>query len=154
MAANLVVQMTEHFVERAKEDIRRAQQRLRRAPEFMKKVAEREGIDHLTTSGNMQELLTEWSKALSINGNPQFTKRGYDGWVKGLAADTRMDKKAIEYALDNVDVQRLDYMANSKLRYGSNPQLDYILDDVQEFSGRLSNSVEQVDELKKIFNFF
>lgn len=146
--------MAEDFVQQAKAEIRRAQQRLRRAPEFMKKVAEREGIDHLTTKGDMQELLAEWNKALTINENPQFTKRGYNAWVNELAADTRMEKKAIEYALDSVDVQGLDYMANSKLRYGSNPQLDYILDNVQEFSGRLANALGQEIELKQISNFF
>ncbi len=131
----------------AKKEIRKAQQRLRRAPDFMKEVAINKGFDRLTTKGNAEELLMNWRKATTINNTEQFTKSGFKKFQKELAEDTRLDIKTIKYAMENINAQNMDYIKNSRLRYGSNPQLDYILDTTNEIANSLEIAMDEIKAL-------
>lgn len=131
-------------VRQAKADIRKAQRRLRNAPEFMKEVAKNKGFERLTTKGDTMELLSNWKKAVTVNGTKEFTKSGFKAFQKELAEDTRLDIKTIDYALGQINADTMDFIQNSKLRYGSNPQLDYILDNTIEISNRLEMALEEI----------
>lgn len=135
-------------VKEAKYAIRKAQRRLRNAPDFMKEVAENKGLNKLTTRGNAENLLLNWKKAITINSTNEFTKLGFKTFKKNLAEDTRLNIKTIDYALSQINARTMDFINNSKLRYGSNPQLDYILDNTVE----IANSLEiALDEVQSIF---
>lgn len=135
-------------VKEAKQAIRKAQRRLRNAPDFMKEVAENKGLNKLTTRGNAENLLLNWKKAITINSTSEFTKLGFKTFKKNLAEDTRLNIETIDYALSQINTRTMDFINNSKLRYGSNPQLDYILDNTVE----IANSLEiALDEVQSIF---
>lgn len=130
-----------------KAEVRKAQTRLRNSNDFMKNLAEHLGIERISLKDKNKALTLR--RARAINSNSAYTKRGFKQWKKELASDTRLSENTIDYVLSQIDTKSMSYIENSKLRYGSNPQLDYILDDMIEMRGRLEialDEIEKVDE--------
>lgn len=128
-----------------KRTIQKAQRRLRNAPSIMKKIANAEGLSKPSLKGSVNDVTLSYRKAKRINEIAEFTKRGYRKFVRTLASDTRLSEKTVEFALSQIDERTYNYVSNSKLRYGSNPQLDYIADNVVEIKDRLLQAVSEME---------
>lgn len=137
--------MKVHISDEVRSTIKKAQRRLRNAPEFMKNLAKQQGIDRLSLRGTVASVRLDYQKALKVMDTEQFTKRGFKKWEKELANDTRLNVKTIDYALSQIDVAQMDYINNSRLRYGSNPQLDYIMDSTIEVQNRLAEALQELE---------
>lgn len=133
----------------ARGEIKRAQARLRRAPDFVKNVAKSQGIERISLRGNKSELAISLNNARLVNSSLLFSKREYNKWKKDLSEDTRLSMQQIDFALSQIDAQKMDYLQNSKLRYGSNPQLDYILDSATEVAGRYQLALEDLQKAQE-----
>lgn len=127
-----------------KREIKRAQDRLRRSDSFVRNIAKHQGIERLSVKGNATEQTMALNRARRINNSAMFTKRGFKKWKKDLSSDTRLFPKQIDYILSQIDVEKMDYVQNSKLRYGSNPQLDYVLDNAIEITGHFELALEEL----------
>lgn len=134
--------MRVHISADVKRQIRNAQRRLRNAPDFMKELAKQQGLDGITTRGTVAEVAISLRKAQRINETAQFTKRGFARWEQELASDTSLNIKTIKYALSQIDAEKMDYINNSRLRFGSNPQLDYIIDSAIEVRNSLKTALD------------
>lgn len=129
-----------------KREIKRAQDRLRRSDGFIKEIARNKGIERLSLRGDSDTKRLTLANARYINNNSMFTKRGFKAWKKQMVDDTRLSESQIDYVLSQIDAQKMDFIQNSRLRYGSNPQLDYVLDTANEIAGRFA---EIADELER-----
>lgn len=134
--------------------IRQAQQRIRRAPEFMKNLAKQEGI-RLSLRGSPSEIELSYRQAERVNKMKEFTRSGYARWRNELAQDTRLSEKEVDFVLSQIEPREMAFISNSKLRYGSNPQLDFVLETAIEVKNALFQSIEVMrDELDDVFEIF
>lgn len=134
--------------------IRQAQQRIRRAPEFMKNLAKQEGI-RLSLRGSPSEIELSYRQAERVNKTKEFTRSGYARWRNELAQDTRLSEKEVDFVLSQIEPREMAFISNSKLRYGSNPQLDFVLETAIEVKNALFQSIEVMrDELDDVFEIF
>lgn len=129
-----------------KREIKRAQDRLRRSDDFVKEIARNQGIERLTLKGSDSDKILTLKRARYINDTEVFTKRGFKQWKKDLAEDTRLSASQIDFILSQIDAEKMDYVQNSRLRYGSNPQLDYVLDSANEIKGRYQSAIEELQK--------
>lgn len=130
-----------------RKSVKRAQDRLRRSNSFVKKLAESQGIDISLRGKSEREQLLAFNEAQYINSSPEFTRRGFKKWQKTLADDLRTSTKEVDYILSQIDTEKMEFVKNSKLRYGSNPQLDYAFDSAVELKDAFTNALSSIIDL-------
>ena len=130
-----------------KAEIRKAQARIRRAPEFMKKISETQG-GKLSTAVSYNDLIRNYQRAVYINSTKEFTPSGFKRWKKSLSNDLRIGEKEIDYIFSQIDVETMDFIRNSKLRYGSNPQLDYAFESAVEIQESYKRAMSEIESIK------
>lgn len=132
---------------RLKNDIRKAQRRLRSAPQFSKELAKSRGVK-LTTKSDDKSLIRNASLANYINDNEIFTKRGYNGFIRELSSELRLSTKEMDFIFSQIDVETMDFISNSKLRYGSNPQLDFAFDEATSIAKSFEETVRNINRFE------
>lgn len=130
-----------------KKDIKKAQRRLRNAPEFMKKLAQQQ-FGKLSTAGTYNELVRNYERAKLVNSDSAFTKRGFKKWVGELHNASGLSRKEIEYMLSQLDASTMTFIQNSPLKYGSNPQLDYIVESAIELNDNMKTAFIEIEDVK------
>lgn len=130
-----------------KDTIRKAQRRIRNAPEFSKNLAKSRGIK-LTTKTDDKSLVRNASLANYINDNEIFSKRGYNSFIKDMSNELRLPKKETDYIFSQIDVETMDFISSSPLRYGSNPQLDFVFNEAIELANSFKTTAENLQRFE------
>lgn len=124
-----------------KKEIAKARKRLASSSDFMKRLADSKGFDLSLKGKNAIEQIGAYNSAMQINSESAFTKKGYKKWVQEITSDVRMSEKEFEFILSKIDTEKMEFVEDTKLRYGSNPQLDYVFDNaIQVINSMIGNS--------------
>lgn len=128
---------------KVKTEIKKAQRRLRNAPEFMKKLAQQQ-FGKLSTAGTYNELVRNYERAKIINDDSAFTKRGYNRFLSDLSSTTKLSKNEINYIFSQINAETMTFIQNSPLKYGTNPQLDYIFESAVQLHDSMQTALMEI----------
>lgn len=128
-----------------KSEVDKANKRLRRMNDFQKNLFEDKGITHISRKGNLEDKLKALSQARIVNESGISTKREYKKYVSRLAADLSLSAKEVDYMLNQFDSKQRDFISKSPLKYGSNPQIDFLFEDVMEINNIISRNMRDME---------
>lgn len=128
----------------AKSQIKKAQQRLRRAPDFMKKIADQQG-GKVSTAGSYDEVVRNYERAKWINDDSAFTNRGFKAWQNQIMSEAKVGRKELNYVLSKIDLNTMTFIQGSPLKYGTNPQLDYIMDSAIQLYDEMRYALAEIE---------
>ena len=127
-----------------KSEVDKANKRLKRMNDFQKSVFESKGITHISRKGDFNDKLQALAQAKIINESGISTKTEYKHYVNKMSSELSLSKKEVDYMLNHFDSVQLDFMANSPLKYGSNPQLDFLYEDVVELNTGIEDKLDSI----------
>lgn len=131
------------FKKELKREVDKANKRLKRADPYISHIyKEKFGIEKISRKGGFEDKMKALSMARQINDDNLMTKRGFDQYVAQQAKDLRLSKKEVRYMISQIDNDKLGFVSGSKLKYGSNPQVDFLYDDFIATSENLENSLD------------
>ena len=131
------------FKKQLKREVDMANKRLKRADPYISRIyKEKFGLEKISRKGGFQEKMKALSMARQINDDNLMTKRGFDQYVAQQAKDLRLSKKEVRYMISQIDKDKLGFVSGSKLKYGSNPQVDFLYDDFIATRENLENSLD------------
>lgn len=131
------------FKKQLKREVDMANKRLKRADPYISRIyKEKFGLEKISRKGGFQEKMKALSMARQINDDNLMTKRGFDEYVTQQAKDLRLSKKEVRYMISQIDNDKLGFVSGSKLKYGSNPQVDFLYDDFIATRENLENSLD------------
>ena len=146
---NKMTQFTEDIVnsdgfkKQLKREVDMANKRLKRADPYISRIyKEKFGLEKISRKGGFQDKMKALSMARQINDDNLMTKRGFDQYVAQQAKDLRLSKKEVRYMISQIDNDKLGFVSGSKLKYGSNPQVDFLYDDFIATRENLENSLD------------
>ena len=133
------------FKKQLKREVDKANKRLKRADPYISRIyKEKFGFEKISRKGGFQEKMKAFSMARQINDDNLMTKRGFDQYVAQQAKDLRLSKKEVRYMISQIDNDKLGFVSGSKLKYGSNPQVDFLYDDFIATKENLENSLDLI----------
>ena len=133
------------FKKQLKREVDMANKRLKRADPYISRIyKEKFGLEKISRKGGFQEKMKALSMARQINDDNLMTKRGFDQYVAQQAKDLRLSKKEVRYMISQIDKDKLGFVSGSKLKYGSNPQVDFLYDDFIATRGNIENSLDLI----------
>lgn len=127
-----------------KSEVDKANKRLKRMNDFQKSVFESKGITHISRKGDFNDKLQALAQAKIVNESGISTKTEYKQYVNKMSSELSLSKKEVDYMLNHFDSTQLDFMANSPLKYGSNPQLDFLYEDVIELNTGIEDKLDDI----------
>ena len=131
------------FKKQLKREVDMANKRLKRADPYISRIyKEKFGLEKISRKGGFQDKMKALSRARQINDDNLMTKRGFDQYVAQEAKDLRLSKKEVRYMISQIDNDKLGFVSGSKLKYGSNPQVDFLYDDFIATRENLENSLD------------
>ena len=131
------------FKKQLKREVDMANKRLKRADPYISRIyKEKFGLEKISRKGGFQEKMKALSMARQINDDNLMTKRGFDQYVAQQAKDLRLSKKEVRFMISQIDKDKLGFVSGSKLKYGSNPQVDFLYDDFIATRENLENSLD------------
>ena len=131
------------FKKQLKREVDMANKRLKRADPYIARIyKEKFGLEKISRKGGFQDKMKALSMARQINDDNLMTKRGFDQYVAQQAKDLRLSKKEVRYRISQIDNDKLGFVSGSKLKYGSNPQVDFLYDDFIATRENLENSLD------------
>ena len=131
------------FKKQLKREVYMANKRLKRADPYISRIyKEKFGLEKISRKGGFQDKMKALSMARQINDDNLMTKRGFDQYVAQQAKDLRLSKKEVRYMISQIDNDKLGFVSGSKLKYGSNPQVDFLYDDFIATRENLENSLD------------
>ena len=131
------------FKKQLKREVDMANKRLKRADPYISRIyKEKFGLEKISRKGGFEEKMKALSMARQINDDNLMTKRGFDEYVTQQAKDLRLSKKEVRYMISQIDNDKLGFVSGSKLKYGSNPQVDFLYDDFIATRENLENSLD------------
>ena len=131
------------FKKQLKREVDMANKRLKRADPYISRIyKEKFGLEKISRKGGFQDKMKALSMARQINDDNLMTKRGFDQYVAQQAKDLRLSKKEVRYMISQIDNDKLGFVSGSKLKYGSNPQVDFLYDDFIATRENLENSLD------------
>lgn len=134
---------SELFKKQLKREVDMANKRLKRADPYISRIyKEKFGLEKISRKGGFEEKMKALSMARQINDDNLMTKRGFDEYVTQQAKDLRLSKKEVRYMISQIDNDKLGFVSGSKLKYGSNPQVDFLYDDFIATRENLENSLD------------
>ena len=122
-----------------------ANKRLNRMNKFQKNLFEDKGITHISRAGDVKAKLKALSNARIVNESGISTKREYNRYANQLAKDLSLSRKEVDYMLDSFDNNTRDFVSTSTLKYGSNPQIDFLYEDVIEVNNALTENLKRAN---------
>ena len=133
------------FKKQLKREVDMANKRLKRADPYISRIyKEKFGLEKISRKGGFQEKMKALSMAKQINDDNLMTKRGFDQYVAQQAKDLRLSKKEVRYMISQIDNDKLGFVSGSKLKYGSNPQVDFLYDDFIATKENIENSLDLI----------
>lgn len=131
------------FKKELKREVDMANKRLKRADPYISRIyKEKFGLEKISRKGGFQEKMKALSMARQINDDNLMTKRGFNQYVAQQAKDLRLSEKEVRYMISQIDNDKLGFVSGSKLKYGSNPQVDFLYDDFIATRENLENSLD------------
>ena len=131
------------FKKELKRQVDMANKRLKRADPYISRIyKEKFGLEKISRKGGFEEKMKALSMARQINDDNLMTKKGFDQYVAQQAKDLRLSKKEVRYMISQIDNDKLGFVSGSKLKYGSNPQVDFLYDDFIATRENLENSLD------------
>ena len=131
------------FKKQLKREVDMANKRLKRADPYISRIyKEKFGLEKISRKGGFEDKMKALSMARQINDDNLMTKRGFDQYVTQQAKDLRLSKKEVRYMISQIDNDKLGFVSGSKLKYGSNPQVDFLYDDFIATRENLENSLD------------
>lgn len=134
---------SDSFKKQLKREVDKANKRLKRADPYISRIyKEKFGLEKISRKGGFEDKMKALSMARQINDDNLMTKRGFDQYVAQQAKDLRLTKKEVRYMISQIDNDKLGFISGSKLKYGSNPQVDFLYDDFIATRDNLENSLD------------
>ena len=127
-----------------KSEVDKANKRLKRMNDFQKNLFEDKGITHISRKGNLEDKLKALSQARIVNESGISTKREYKKYVSKLSNELSLSTKEVDYMLNQFDSRQRDFISKSPLKYGSNPQIDFLFEDVMEINNIISRNMRDM----------
>ena len=131
------------FMAELKREVDKANKRLKRMNDFQKGIFEDKGITHISRKGSLEDKLKSLSQAKIVNESGISTKTEYNHYVSKLSSDLSLSKKEVDYMLNQFDSRTRDFISKSPLKYGSNPQIDFLFEDVMSLNDTLKDTLQQ-----------
>lgn len=128
-----------------KSEVDKANKRLKRMNNFQKSIFEDKGITHISRKGTLEDKLKALSLARIVNESGISTKREYKKYVSKLSKDLSLTTKEVDYMLNQFDSRQREFISRSPLKYGSNPQIDFLFEDVIELNNALQHNLDTMD---------
>ena len=113
--------------------------------DFQRGIFEDKGITHISRKGTLEDKLKALSQARIVNESGISTKREYNKYVSKLSQDLSLSTKEVDYMLNQFDSRQRDFISKSPLKYGSNPQIDFLFEDVIELNNTLQHNLDSMD---------
>ena len=131
------------FKKQLKREVDMANKRLKRADPYISRIyKEKFGLEKISRKGGFEDKMKALSMARQINDDNLMTKRGFNQYVAQQAKDLRLSEKEVRYMISQIDNDKLGFVSGSKLKYGSNPQVDFLYDDFIATRENLENSLD------------
>lgn len=140
------------FMKKLKSEVDKANKRLQRMNDFQKNIFKDKGITHISRKGTIEDKLKALSQAKIINESGISTKREYNNYVSRLSNDLSLSKKEVDYMLNQFDSTARDFISKSPLKYGSNPQIDFLFEDVLQVNDSISQNIQKLNNEITITN--
>lgn len=128
-----------------KSEVDKANKRLKRMNNFQKNLFEDKGITHISCKGNLEDKLKALSQARTVNESGISTKREYKKYVSRLSNELSLSTKEVDYMLNQFDSRQRNFISKSPLKYGSNPQIDFLFEDVMEINNIISQNMRDME---------
>lgn len=128
-----------------KSEVDKANKRLKRMNDFQRHIFEDKGITHISRKGTLEDKLKALSQARIVNESGISTKTEYKKYVLKLSNDLSLTTKEVDYMLNQFDSRQRDFISKSPLKYGSNPQIDFLFEDVIELNNALQHNLDNMD---------
>lgn len=143
----VLLDLVEHkkFMATLKSEVDKANKRLKRMNDFQKGVFEDKGITHISRRGGLEDKMRALSQARIVNESGISTKTEYNKYVSNLSSDLSLTKKEVDYMLNQFDSRTRDFISKSPLKYGSNPQVDFLFEDVLQVNGALQHNLDEME---------
>lgn len=143
----VLLDLVEHkkFMATLKSEVDKANKRLQRMNDFQKGVFEDKGITHISRKGSLEDKMRALSRARIVNESGISTKTEYNKYVSTLSSDLSLQKKEVDFMLNQFDSRTRDFISKSPLKYGSNPQVDFLFEDVLEVNGALQHNLDEME---------
>ena len=132
------------FMAELKREVDKANKRLKRMNDFQKGIFEDKGITHISRKGSLEDKLRALSQAKIVNESGISTKTEYNHYVSKLSRDLSLSKKEVDYMLNQFDSRTRDFISKSPLKYGSNPQIDFLFEDVMSLNDTLQHNIDSI----------
>lgn len=138
------------FMANLKNEVDKANKRLKRMNDFQKGIFEDKGITHISRKGSLEDKLKALSQAKIVNESGISTKTEYNHYVSRLSADLSLSKKEVDFMLNQFDSRTRDFISKSPLKYGSNPQVDFLFEDVMSLNDTLQQNIDSIQSYIEI----
>lgn len=126
-----------------KNEVKKANNKIQTFNTFQKNLFAETGVTkNISYAGDIYEKLKAYNLAKQINDSGIASRTDYKNFNRQLQADLRLSEKEVEYMLENIDFANRDFMG--QLRYGSNPQVDFLFDDAIRIFDSVDNDVNEV----------
>lgn len=133
------------FKKQLKREVDMANKRLKRADPYISRIyKEKFGLEKISRKGGFEDKMKALSMARQINDDNLMTKRGFNQYIAQQAKDLRLSEKEVRYMISQIDNDKLGFVSGSKLKYGSNPQVDFLYDDFIATRENLENSLDLI----------
>ena len=132
------------FMTELKREVDKANKRLKRMNDFQKGIFEDKGITHISRKGKLEDKLRALSQAKIVNESGISTKTEYNHYVSKLSSDLSLSKKEVDFMLNQFDSRTRDFISKSPLKYGSNPQVDFLFEDVVSLNDTLQHNIDSI----------
>lgn len=143
----VLLDLVEHkaFMATLKSEVDKANKRLTRMNDFQRGIFEDKGITHISRKGGLEDKMRALSQARIVNESGISTKTEYKQYVNKLSSDLSLTKKEVNYMLNQFDSSTRSFISSSPLKYGSNPQVDFLYEDVLEVNDALQHNMEKIE---------
>ena len=143
----VLLDLVEHkkFMATLKSEVDKANKRLKRMNDFQKGVFEDKGIAHISRKGGLEDKMRALSQARIVNESGISTKTEYNKYVSTLSSDLSLSEKEVDFMLNQFDSRTRDFISKSPLKYGSNPQIDFLYEDVLQVNGALQHNLDEME---------
>lgn len=135
-----------------KSEVDKANKRLKRMNDFQKSIFADKGITHISRAGDIREKLRALSQARIVNESGISTKREYTKYVKNLSDNLSLTTNEVDFMLNQFDSSERDFISKSPLKYGSNPQIDFLFEDVLEVNDSIKENMKKMKNEVMIVN--
>lgn len=138
------------FMAKLKSEVDKANKRLKRMNDFQKGIFEDKGITFISRKGSLEDKLRALSQAKIVNESGISTKTEYNYYVSKLSKDLSLSKKEVHYMLNQFDSRTRDFISKSPLKYGSNPQIDFLFEDAMLLNDTLRQNIDSIQNYIEI----